>query len=304
MLSASAAGSVVPIRASAGGFTISGLLKTGGKIQQELEEEGSASSAAGEGEGSGAGSSSSGGGGESVGGTVTGTADTDSASAASIEKSADAAVEAAEAAEGSGEPSTATSAATAAAAADSGGETETAPASKTAAEEGGNPPEEAGERSGSGEQAEEGEEGKEGESEEAPPPCGKGPCVTIANSLGNYVISGTLHETLSPQDAERIEMYEEQTGRDIVDMFNILPNITAVGERLAESKDRLSIEKDALADQVRNLTPRHLMARAVLLGIRLAHCSRELHVLMTRCDPTKKIQSEMQPWCRLVRASV
>lgn len=246
MLSASATGSVIPIRASTGGFTISGLLKTGGKVQQELEEE---SSAVGGGEGSGEGSSSS------VSGTVTGTIDTEPGSDASIEESAEAAADAAVAAEGSGEE-------TSSVVTSKGEGTGTAPSSpepaaeEPAAEEGGNPPEQAGGGSGSGEQGEtQGGEEEAGDEEAPPPPCGKGPCVTIANSLGNYVISGTLHETLSPQDAERIEMYEEQTGRDIADMFKILPNITAASERLAESRDRLSSEKDALSDQVCNFRP-------------------------------------------------
>ncbi|EKX38730.1 hypothetical protein GUITHDRAFT_115060 [Guillardia theta CCMP2712] len=117
-------------------------------------------------------------------------------------------------------------------------------------------------KSDSGE--EEGEE--ENESEESSKPCPGSPCVSVTKDLGNYVLSGTLHVTLSPEEAELVMAREQQTADSISKVEQLLPEVTGLAKQLENTKEDYQSEKDTVEDLERQHEDLKRMARQVPAG--------------------------------------
>jgi hypothetical protein len=96
------------------------------------------------------------------------------------------------------------------------------------------------------------EEPEAGEEEPAEHPvhCA-GPCVSISRDLGNYVLEGTLHVTLSPEEAKLIMEKEQQTAIAIQDAEALLPEVTRMSNELTRSRGQLGEAKEELSSQER-----------------------------------------------------
>jgi len=70
--------------------------------------------------------------------------------------------------------------------------------------------------------------------------------VSVTKDLGNYVLSGTLHVTLSPEDAKNIQWQERAVDEAIEKTTALMPEVTEQASRLVQQREDIGVEEDRL----------------------------------------------------------
>jgi hypothetical protein len=82
--------------------------------------------------------------------------------------------------------------------------------------------------------------------EEKAADCPGSPCVSVTKDLGNYVLSGTLHVTLSPEEAKNIQWQERAVDEAIEKTTALMPEVTEQASRLVQEREDIGLEEDKL----------------------------------------------------------
>jgi len=61
--------------------------------------------------------------------------------------------------------------------------------------------------------------------------------VSVTKDLGNYVLSGTLHVTLSPEEAKNIQWQERAVDEAIEKTTALMPEVTEQASRLVQQRE-------------------------------------------------------------------
>jgi len=77
--------------------------------------------------------------------------------------------------------------------------------------------------------------------EEPPAECPGSPCVSVTKDLGNYVLSGTLHVTLSPEEAKNIQWQERAVDEAIEKTTALMPEVTEQASRLVQQREDIGV---------------------------------------------------------------
>ena len=61
--------------------------------------------------------------------------------------------------------------------------------------------------------------------------------MSVTKDLGNYVLSGTLHVTLSPEEAKNIQWQERAVDEAIEKTTALMPEVTEQASRLVQQRE-------------------------------------------------------------------
>jgi len=70
--------------------------------------------------------------------------------------------------------------------------------------------------------------------------------VQVTKDLGNYVLSGTLHVTLSPEEAKNIQWQERAVDEAIEKTTALMPEVTEQASRLIQAREDIGMKQDEL----------------------------------------------------------
>ena len=86
--------------------------------------------------------------------------------------------------------------------------------------------------------------------------------MSVTKDLGNYVLSGTLHVTLSPEEAKNIQWQERAVDEAIEKTTALMPEVTEQASRLVQQREDIGMEEDKLGQLERqNQDLKRMVAR-------------------------------------------
>ena len=137
--------------------------------------------------------------------------------------------------------------------------------------------------------------------------CPGSPCVSVTKDLGNYVLSGTLHVTLSPEEAKNVQWQERAVDEAIEKTTALMPEVTEQASRLVQEREDIGMEEDKLGKLERQNQDLHRMVLRIKQARGPAGCAA-LHISLcflacllsfpsVSCRPSSELLDGMQgPW--------
>lgn len=109
----------------------------------------------------------------------------------------------------------------------------------------------------------------------------------MTKDLGNYVLSGTLHVTLSPEEAKNIQWQERAVDEAIEKTTALMPEVTEQASRLVQQREDIGMEEDELGkldrqnEDLRRMVARIKAARGPIGIFAYTHVRTHTHAQST-----------------------